>query len=911
MGARERLVGRDREIAALEDFLRTGGPTGLVLTGEPGAGKSALWEYAAALAGEHGAVVLRATPGESETRHSFGVLHDLFRDTDLDEHRLRAPVREALAAVLLRETATGPVDSQLVEVGVHDLLGALAAERQAVVLVDDVHWADAGSLQALTFAARRLDRAPVQFVLTRRDGFGRTALEAQLARRDLRQVQPMPLSAEGTARLLSHDLDLTLSPRVLRLVHEQSGGNPLFVLEIGRALMLRGVPAAGKPLGIPAEMTDVLGLRVRDLADDQRAVLLAVAIDGQLTGTDLVNLAGLEPVERAVRDRLVTLTESGRARPWHPLLAAAAREVATPMGRQALHHRLADLVTRPEQRVRHLALAASEPDEELADALSASARAAGDRGATETALELAELALARSPDSSPHRTSRVLDLATRMIVVNEAEGLRTFLEPEIDRMPHGPERGGALLMLLNGTWDDVAHAQHLVDRALAECAHDPEVRGRALEARSFIAGGISVASAADCLAWAEEASALGAHEEDEWRMLSRARSWCLVRGGRPPEPAEGEPLWKRLIWRGELAAAERAVRDRIAAAEEAGRFQESESYWERLFDVLERSGRVREATQFLDGLLDLDLSANEATTLEVMRAVVESRYGDVSAAREWATLGRAHADRFGDVWNRLEADHVLAVAALQSGEPEAAESLLRGVLDHVVGAGLLEPGAFPVAPDLVEALALQDRYDAAYEAIAWLEPLSADQEHPWGLATVERSRVLVGLLDGTIPPRDASVRTMDVVGRMTTLGLLHDAARAHLAIGSALRRQRQWGLARDHLASAESRFEELGADGWAATVHGELGRVAGRRPATEGELTPTELEVARLAGDGLANKTIARQLNVSISTVEWHLTRSYSKLGVRSRAQLATRLQDLAESQSPGFSAIEETDGDS
>ena len=467
-------------------------------------------------------------------------------------------------------------------------------------------------------------------------------------------------------------------------------------------------------------MTDVLGLRVRDLADDQRALLLAVAIDGQLTGTDLVTLAGLEPVERAVRDRLVTLTESGRARPWHPLLAAAAREVATPMGRQAMHRRLAELVTRPEQRVRHLALAASEPDEELADALSASAQAAGDRGATETALELAELALARSPEDSPRRTARVLDLATRMIVVNEAERLRSFLEPEIERMPHGPERGGALLMLLNGTWDDVAHAQHLVERALAECADDPGVRGRALEARSFIAGGISVASAADCLAWAEEAIGLGAHEEDEWQMQGRARSWCLVRGGQPPDPPEGEPLWKRLTWRGELAAAEAAVRDGIAAAEEAGRFQESESYWERLFDVLERSGRVREARQFLDGLLDLDLSANEATTLEVMRAVVESRYGDVSTAREWATLGRAHADRFGDVWNRLEADHVLALAALQSGEPEAAEALLRGVLDHVVGAGLLEPGAFPVAPDLVEALALQDGYDAAYEVIAWL-----------------------------------------------------------------------------------------------------------------------------------------------------------------------------------------------
>ena len=110
MGPRA-LVGRAREMAALTAFLDEQGPGGLVVTGEPGLGKSALWEYAADLATERGAVVLRATPGEGEQRHSFGVLHDLFRDTDLDGHRLRGPVREALAAVLLREAVTSPVDA--------------------------------------------------------------------------------------------------------------------------------------------------------------------------------------------------------------------------------------------------------------------------------------------------------------------------------------------------------------------------------------------------------------------------------------------------------------------------------------------------------------------------------------------------------------------------------------------------------------------------------------------------------------------------------------------------------------------------------------------------------------------------------------------------------------------------------
>ncbi len=890
MGGRGSLVGRDRETAALAVFLDDQVHGGLVVTGEPGLGKSALWEYAADLATVRGAVVLRATPGEGEKRHSFGVLQDLFRDTDLDEHHLRRPLREALAVVLLRETVDGPIDAQLVQAGVHDLLAGLAAEHHVVVCVDDVQWADSGSLQALTFAARRLDRAPVQFLLTRRTGVSRTLLEVALARRDLRQVEPRPLTVKATARLLSHDLSLTLSSRVLRLVHEQSRGNPLFVLEIGRALLQRGIPEAGKPLGLPDEVADVLGLRVRDLPDDQRTVLLAVALDGQLNSTDLVALAGLESVERAGRGHLVTMTEDGRTRPWHPLLAAAARETATPVGRQDLHRRLAAVVSSPEQRVRHLALALADPDEELATALSESARLAGDRGATETALELAELALARTPEGSSARTRRVLDLGKRMAVVDDLQRLTEFLEPEIERVPNGPERGEALLLLLYGRWGTVGHAQHLVDRALTECGDDPLIRGRALEARSRIAGGISVSNAAQCLRWSEEAIELGAHEEDEWRMLGRARSWCLVRAGRPPEPPEGEPLWKRLIWRGELAEAERQVRKAISAAEEAGRFQEAHVYAAPLFDIFKRGGRVHEARDLLDAELDLDLTTDEASPLEIMRAEVAARYGDMAAARERAVVARERAEAFGDVRIRLEADHVLGVAALQSGEPEAAETLLRGVFDHVVAAGLLEPGTFPVAPDLIEALALQGRYDEGAEVIAWLEQLSDDQDHPWGRAMSERSRVLVRLLDESIAPPDATARITAVVDELTTLGLLHDAARAHLAVGSALRRQRQWGLARDHLASAKERFEELGADGWAATVRGELSRVGGRRPAVEGALTPTELEVARLASEGLANKTIARQLNVSISTVEGHLTRAYAKLGVRSRAQLGARL---------------------
>ena len=892
MGSRA-LVGRAREVAALTAFLDEPGLGGLVVTGEPGLGKSALWEHAADLASERGAVVLRATPGEGEQRHSFGVLHDLFRAIDLDGHSLRGPVRRSLAAVLLREAVSSPVDAQLVEVGVHDLLADLATDHQVVVFVDDTQWADAGSLQALAFAARRLDDVPVRFVLARRAGFERSALEAFLVRRDLRYVEPRLLTVGETARLLAQRLSLTLSRRAVRLVHEQSRGNPLFALEIGRVLGETGVPERGAPLGLPDEMAAVFGLRVRGLDRELRTLLLAVSLDPQVTEPALAALVGADVLAKAVDTGLVQVDQHGQVRPWHPLLSAAAGADATPGQRRELHARLAKAVDTAEARLRHEALAASEPDDLLGERLAAAAQDAGTRGAAETAMELAELALARTPSTSASRTTRVLELAARLGSAGESQQLTDLLEPEIAAMPPGAERGRALLMLLDGIWGSIGRTERVLDRVLEECADDPEVRSEALEAKSFIASAVKVSGLAQATAWAEEARSLAARPNDA-RLVGNALSWCRVHEGRPPDPPYGPPQWKRLIWRGELHDAEREVRTAIADAEDAGRFLDALVHQAFLSEVLVRAGRIAEARELLASYQDLDLANMETPDEELLRAQIEACSGDPAAAREWAERTRDLASVFGHTWYELEALRALGTAALLAGEPEAAAELLRGVFDRAVAGGVRDPGTFPVAPDLVEALVLRGRVDEAREVLAWLEEVSVEQAHPWGTGMATRSRLLVGLYDGSVAPAEASSATTAVAEDLAASGLAHDAARAHLVIGSALRRQRQWGLARDHLDSAEARFEELGADGWAATVRGELSRVGGRRPAVEGALTPTELEVARLAGEGLANKTIARRLNVSIGTVETHLTRAYAKLGVRSRAQLGGRLQDLA-----------------
>jgi DNA-binding CsgD family transcriptional regulator len=622
-------------------------------------------------------------------------------------------------------------------------------------------------------------------------------------------------------------------------------------------------------------------------------LLLAVAVDPQLTEADLVELVGLDAVEAAVAERVISLAEGGRVRAWHPMLAAAARESATPSRRRELHGRLADVVASPERRLRHRALVTTSGDDLLAADLSAAAVTAGDRGASETALELAELALARTPTGSPARIGRVLDVASRLASVGEAQRLTDMLGPEVEHIPDGPERGRALLMLLDGMWGSVDYAERLVERALAECGDDRDVRSRALEVKSVIAAGIRVSGVAAARAWAEEAMALSDHDDREWRNLSDAANWCLVHSGRPPRPAEGPAHWKRLIWRGEMAEAERLVREAVSAAEEGGRYQEASILTVSLSDVLVRSGRIDEARAFAAAQEDIDLTAVETPDVELLRAEIEVRYGDPAVAREWAWRARDAAEALGHVWIRMEADRALAMADLQSGDPDGAAARLRAVFDHVVAAEVREPGMFPVAPELVEALVLLGRLDEARSVLDWLDEVSVEQAHPWGRAMGQRGRVLVGLAAGSSAPTEAASTIDAVAADLRALGLTHDAARAHLAVGSALRRQRQWGLARDHLTRAGELFEALDAAGWAQTTRSELDRVGGRRPTVPGELSAAELETARLASEGVPNKAIARQLKVSVSTVEANLTKVYAKLGVGSRAQLAVRLGEL------------------
>jgi DNA-binding CsgD family transcriptional regulator len=271
------------------------------------------------------------------------------------------------------------------------------------------------------------------------------------------------------------------------------------------------------------------------------------------------------------------------------------------------------------------------------------------------------------------------------------------------------------------------------------------------------------------------------------------------------------------------------------------------------------------------------------------RALLAASRGLPDEAEQWAQQTLAHAERTSARWDWLEARRAAGLANLLRNEPMRAAESLRAVWEHTQWVGVDEPGVFPVAPELVEALVELGEVDEARAVEDRLGVLAEEQEHPWGLVTARRCDALIRLAE---PPHDeqAAAELGNAAAEYRTLGLRFDAARSLLCLGRAQRRHRKWGGARASLEQAAADFDELGSPGWADTARSELARVGGRRSRGAGELTQAEQRAAELAAQGLSNKEIARTLVVTVATVETHLSRAYTKLGVRSRAQLAAHL---------------------
>jgi len=904
MGREVDLVGRPQELEIVEAFLAShgDGAAALVLEGEAGIGKTALWESALASARRRGMRVLRTRCSRDEAHYGFAGLADLLAPAGPADFASLAPrqARALEAALLIREEGEA-VSGREIGAATLGVLRSLAAPGPLIVAVDDVPWLDEATAAALAFAARRLEAEPVRVLLTRRSpGAVPGGLEQALAPERL-EVRPLSFGAIGL--VLERRLGVRLPRAVSRRLYETAAGNPLFALELARQM---AGDRKSDPAALPHAIEAALGERLQGVGGGAARALLAAELSGAADASELARIAGHDGVAGALEQGLVT-ADRGRLRPAHPLLGAVAAGRAEAGERRELHLQLAAGERDDERRARHLALGTAGEDEEIAAQASAAAERALRRGAVATAVELARHAVRLTPESSAERGERVLALARNLSAAGDLDGVDEILEPAMEWLRGAGLRTQALLLLSDGGVASGADADRYRAEALREAGDSPALRAHVL-ACTVIAEGVGrVREIERVHAMAREAVALARSAGDAalehhavmglmWMrsmrgeagedLAARSRELSERTSTRVLESAERTRA-VRMIWRGELAPARELLERLLGDAERRG---EAESVFNVRLQLCELALRAGDWAQ-VRGLLE-EWSRHPAEAVgspaAFMRISAQLAAGEGRAAEaaDWAGRAIEEAVRVDGHWHRLEALRGLGLARLLAGEPEAAAASFSEVWEHCAANQVGDPGAFPVAGDLVEALIATGAHERAGELAAQLAAIGERQDHPWARATAARGR---GLLFAAAREHErAEPELARAAEELGALGFALDGARARLAHGAALRRLRRIRDARAELERGVEELEAIGSAAWAARGRQELGRLAGRR--TGSGLTATERRVAELVASGRANKEVAAELVVSVSAVERHLTRIYAKLGLRSRTQLAAAL---------------------
>jgi DNA-binding CsgD family transcriptional regulator len=909
------LIGRDEELQRVQQFLETVpmGARALLIAGDAGVGKTSLWQAALGRADSAGLRTLVARPAEAETSFAYAALGDLLgADPDV-LGELPRPQRRALEVVLLVAERGEPPDQQTVALATLAALRALARTSPVVVAVDDVQWLDRPTAAALAFAARRLTDDPIGLLIAERTagaapaplGLDRLPAADRLDRLDL-----TPLSLGAVQRLLQRRLGWVPARPVLHHVHELSGGNPFFALELGRALQagsLRLEPGERLPVTLDA----LVSARLDGLPATARRGLAVAASMAQPTLEIVSAVAGDDALAAAERAQIVDVHE-GIVRFAHPLLASGAYAATDPAARRALHTAIADRVSEPEERARHLALAATGPDEAVAAALEDAARRAGARGAPAAAADLLERAVRLTPSGHAAETRRrAIDAAFCVFQSGDSRRARAMLDELVQESEHGPARAQALmrLALVRGFDDDLRAADALLREAIAEAEGDDELLAEAhyelagilFRLRERLREAVDHAKAAASSArLGTTAGAIGSRLLAEAALGDPEAPSTLRRAMEldarfHPRRAITRPLFQvafTWLWWDELERARTAFETLRVQALEIG--DESSLAYVLVMgaQIACVRGDVQSAIEYADEGYALTEQTGQATVggyLLALRALADAITGDLDAGRERAERALAIAART----NGRPAEHFAraAVGLLEqsAGRPAEVVRALGPLVDFLRAEQIAEPGTARVLPDQVEALIALGELAAAEELLGWFEGNARRLDRTSALAAAARCR---GLLAGARGDVDTAVAELqDAVALHERVPIPLEEARTRLAYGSALRRSRQKAAAREALEAARDGFEALGARAWAARAEAELGRVGGRPPSA-GALTPTERRVAELVAQGLQTKQVAGRLFVSPKTVEGHLTRIYGKLGVGSRTELARRLDD-------------------
>ncbi|WP_328289888.1 AAA family ATPase [Nocardia aurantiaca] len=875
------LQGREREQAELSRILseaRAGRGGGLLLWGEPGIGKTALLRDSELRAADFRVVICRGFPAESEL--DFAALRELLLSLTDRITALPGPQARALAAALGRET--GRVDRFLVGAALVTLLAAVARERPVLLIVDDAHWVDLATAQALTFALRRLSAHRVALLAAMRECPATSVWQA------LPMLRVAPLSDAPARRLLALRSGGIGAPREARMLR-LADGNPLAL----REFPIDSEDGAGigwGPMRFGPRLRAAFADRLAALDEPVRILLTVVAAEDRGTLSPIVTAAtelGVTAAdwESALAAGLLSVTD-GRIEMRHRLLCGAAYDAASRAQRRAVHVALADALQGSENgdlRTWHLAAVLDGPNPALAQALADGAERVRARAGALAAAAVLRRAAAITPD--PDAAGVRLATAARFAWAGgDIESARHLLALAATRIPPAEvaAASGGLSGLLEFVTGDPAKAHILLLRdADAIAAPLPPSEIAAAEPDSACLGG-------------------GADLAAGLRLLADRAAWSVGRAADLPLAGQLEavaaasspivaahllpPAGQLLEW----GLAERALEPYLKVA---GGLRNSRDrpaalgVLPQLAVVQFATGRWEAGETTLAEAFELATGAGADNILAHcwnLRARLAAQRGDGDVVADSVdralSLSRPHAVSVltgGAYWHH-------GFHALTAGDAESAYRRLRA---------LSQPGHEAAHPtmarlatlDMVEAACRVGRFDEAAEYAELIAAWARRSRARWALSAAYSCRALLADEDRA----ERYYRRALAVGdtRHTSFG----RARTQLLYGKWLRRVRRRADAAEQLRTAAEAFDLIGATAWAARSRTELeltgtGAKSGGAGATP--LTAQESQVAKLAAQGLTNREIGAELFLSPRTVGHHMSRILEKLGLTSRSEL-------------------------
>ena len=904
------LHGRRGECEMLDRLIndaRSGQSRVLVMRGEPGTGKTALLDYLAQRAA--GCRVVRVTGVVPEMEMAFAGLHQLCAPFLDRLGNLPDPQRDALRIAFSMRGGNVP-DRFAVGMATLSLLSDLASQRPLVCLVDDGQWLDPASAQALAFVARHLAAAPAAVIFAVRQ----PADDQSLA--GLPELQLRGLADADARTLLDQALIGPMDERVRDRIIAEARGKPQALLELTRGLApweLAGGFGLPSLAQVPNRIEEDYRRRFALLPAPTQLLLLIAAAEPAGDPLLVWRAAGHLGVQDGAAEPAVGLVEfSGQVRFCHPLARAAVYRAASPRQRQSVHRALAQTAgsdVSPDQRAWHRAHATPHPDEDVAAELVRSADRAYARGGLAAAAAFGERAADLTPEpacrarraldaAQAKREAGALDAARRLLAIAQGGPLdelgRTRAELLRAQLTARHGRKGLLLLL------DAAKRLEPLDAGLASEAYREAFDAALTAGRLGPAGGMAqVATAAK-----QAARALRPPRAADLLLDGLA---ALVTDG----PAAGMPILKRAVrsFRDEAVPAPDALRWLPFACRMSLAAWDDESWHAlsaRLIELARQAGALTALPDALQDATTLCLATGEAamataTALEArtLAEVTGNPLRPYGAALVAAWRGQeAEASRLiaadtteaaaGGGGQRLTAT-AWAAAVLNNGLSRYDEALTAA---EQASEDPDEPGVATCSlAELIEAAARTGALERASVALRRLAAATSAAATDWALGIQARSSAL--LSDDSRAER----LYLEAIDRLSRTRIRAELARAHLLYGEWLRRQGRRRDAREQLRTAYQMLDAMQMAGFAERARKELaatGETARKRTLEAvTELTAQEAQIASLARNGCSNTEISTQLFISPRTVEWHLGKVFTKLGISSRRELRAALPDL------------------